>query len=333
MRIDSEGVFLRSYPYSVWFPVFLEEEQDTYPVNFTRVLLRTPQEFRSVFTGTWIEDRIENGMRISHWSADSVDLFDAQWTARRFELKREKGFFIYSKNDPLSMEMAGHVLDIAKSLDGYYRTHYRDAELGGQLHIMQMPRFGDISSGNVVGITDENWTTINEDPYATFTLAHEYVHPFVQARTPRSDPFYALMIEGFPSYFYLPALAEIHGEEIYSNTLKSWVEKGYLSKRRSGKDRRGRPLPEEKPLLEITPDEIRIYKDQFVLCDRALLLGNYLRSRLGKESFKELTLELFSREEMTRPVFEEVVLKYLPDAREDLRIWLTTTEYPKRLRL
>jgi hypothetical protein len=225
------------------------------------------------------------------------------------------------------------VLDLAKRLDGYYRSHYGDKDLGGQLHIMQMPQYGDISSGNVVGIKDEHWNKIDESPYATYTLAHEYVHPFVHARTPRSDPFYALMIEGFPSYFYLPALAEIHGEALYANDMKSWVEKGYLAKRRSGKDRRGRPLPEEKPLLRITADEVGAYKDSFVLSDRALLLLNYLRTRMGRIRFQEFTLELFGREEMNRTVFEEVVLRFLPDAKEDLKIWLDTTEYPKSLRL
>jgi hypothetical protein len=198
---------------------------------------------------------------------------------------------------------------------------------------MQMPEYGDISSGNVVGINSENWCNLANNPWATFTLAHELVHPFVMRGPPKADPFYALVIEGFPSYFYLPVLAEVQGEEFYSGLLERYYEAGYLKKRRDGTDLRDRPVPAEKPILEITAEEIGTYKDAFVLSDRVILMCNYIRARLGKERFFDFTRDLFGRESIDRGVFERVVLEYLPDAKDDLRVWLETTEYPDRLHL
>jgi hypothetical protein len=57
MRVDGDGVFLRSFPYSVWFPVFLDAGRDTHPVDVD-LTIRTPAEFTAVATGQRLSDRV-----------------------------------------------------------------------------------------------------------------------------------------------------------------------------------------------------------------------------------------------------------------------------------
>jgi hypothetical protein len=197
---------------------------------------------------------------------------------------------------------------------------------------MQMPRFGDISSDNVAGISSDKWHNFDRETHSQTTLAHELVHPFVHVPVEMSDPIYAMVVEGFPSYFHLPALGELLGEGFYADFLKS-SEAGYLRRRNAGKEKRSRSHPPEKPIYEITPDEIGTYKDRFVLCDRVLLFLDYLRVKMGDERFFEFTSELFQHDSLDRADFECVVLEHLPGAGEDLRLWLETTEYPERLRI
>jgi len=333
MRIDPGGVFLRSYPYSVWFPVFLEAGEETYTVSFPKVVLRTPEEFTCVFTGTRLGDTTEDGMKISTWTAENVDLFTAQCTARPYTVLQDGSYHIYSLKDPDSEAAAAKILSVARELEAKYRRSYRNSAHAAQLHLMQMPEYGDISSGNVVGLSDENWAGFGENPYNALTLAHELVHPFVQVPIGMVDPMYALVIEGFPSYFHLPILTEIYGAEFYDRMFQNWFEKGYLKKRQDGLDLRDRPVPREKPILQVTAEEVGEYKDAFVLSDRVPLFLNYLRVKMGPERFYDFTRELLNLDRMDYRAFEATALRFLPDAREDLRIWLRTTKYPERFHL
>jgi len=80
---------------------------------------------------------------------------------------------------------------------------------------MQMPQFGDISSGNVSGISTKIWADFNQYNWPKQVLAHELVHSFVQYPLSQTNQLFALMTEGFPSYFHLPVLAELLGENWY----------------------------------------------------------------------------------------------------------------------
>ena len=194
-----------------------------------------------------------------------------------------------------------------------------------------MPEYGDISSGNVTGITFWIWQKFTEDENTQRALAHELVHPYTAVPVARTDSLFSLAIEGFPSYFHLPILADHLGDDFYNRFL-GWMEKLYLDKRATGKDRRGNPIPPEKPLLEITADELSTYKDEFVLSDRALLFLNYLRSRMRGPDFAKFTSELFNREKLTTREFRELIEKHLPGSSGDIEIWLATTDYPDRFR-
>jgi hypothetical protein len=118
---------------------------------------------------------------------------------------------------------------------------------------------------------------------------------------PRSDPLYALIVEGFPSFFHYPAL------------------------------RRGRPLPKEKPIPRITADEIGTYKDKFILSDRTPLFLDELRNQMGEGGFEKFTRELFAKSAVDDPAFRTLVLGYLPGFEKELTIWFDTTELPAAL--
>ena len=332
MRIDSDGVFLRAYGYSLWFPTFLEAQRDSYPVSFSKVMLRTPPDFESVFVGRKLTERQEDGQRVTEWIAEGINLIDAQCTAQRYSVTAHGGYFLYHHDDQVSRAATERILLFAKQLNGFYQNVYKKDADAPQFHIMDMPRYGDISSGNVVGINRELWVELDETSYPARVLAHELVHPLVHVDTNRADPLAALAVEGFPAYFHLPIMAEFLGEDYYRTHLKR-TETRYLEKKSSGTDRRGHPLPQEKPLLDIEEDEIGAYKDPFLLSDRALLFFDYLRRQMGHDLFFAFIRTLFNREKLDLATFEATVLDYLPGTKGELDLWLRTTDYPEQLRL
>ena len=109
------------------------------------------------------------------------------------------------------------------------------------------------------------------------------------------------------------------------------IEKGYLSKKQTGKDRRGNALPAEKPILNISFDEIGDYKDLFILSDRARLFLYDLWTEMGNDQFDQFLKELFQLDSINYRVFEKLVLKYLPNYKNDLNTWLNTNDYPNLL--
>jgi hypothetical protein len=331
MRVDATGVFLRSYHYSIWFPTFQDAGKDTYPVDFD-VTVHTPKDFVAVVTGKRLKERVVDGKRISRWRSPQDDPFNIQLTARPFELLREGGFHLYFLRDAESRATAEEILRYSARLEKFYQANYRTRGEDAQLHVVEMPRFGDISSGNMVGISERIWRSFEPASYSGRTLAHELVHPYVQIPLPRDNELYALVVEGFPSFFHLPAMAEIVGSEFYLQILKR-TEDGYLERRLTGLDRRNNPLPTEKPLLALTADDIGTYKDRFVLNDRARLFCNWLRTRMGVETFGEFTRALFARESMNTNQFIALIEDYLPDSGDDLNQWLNTTEYPPHFQL
>ena len=260
------------------------------------------------------------------------DLFNLQLTARRFELLKDGGFHLYFLQDPESVATAAEIQSFSAELVKYFRANYASRGGGGQLHVVQMPRFGDISSGNMVGISDRNWRGFDHSSYSGRTLAHELVHPFVQIPVPSNSELYALVIEGFPSYFHLPAIASIVGEDFYAAAMTT-TQEGYLKRRQTGLDRRGRTLPGEKPLLSLSADEIGIYKDRFVLNDRARLFCNWLRTGMGEEQFSLFTRELFAFQSLDTERLMATIEEHLPGSGDDVILWLRTTEFPERFRL
>jgi len=332
MRIDRDGVFLRSYGYSMWFPVFLPPYQNDRVLDFEEVVIRTPADFRSVFAGEKIDERFENGRRLTRWRAPQLSLFAAQCTARRYLTTSDGNIVLYHDADTLSVIMAERILSFTEQLLERYEKYYGIGINRQTYYIMELPKYGDISSGNVTGLQQSTWWEFSEKDWAQRGLAHELVHPFVWVRPPRTDRFFSLAVEGFPSYLHLPVLAEILGENWYDEYIRG-IEKSYLNKKKTGLSRRGRPLPEEKPILDISAKELGIYKDNFILSDRNALFFNYLYKRMGTEKFFEFTHDLFGQDKVTEKVFRNMIEKYLPGSGSDIDIWLSSNDYPERFTL
>ena len=331
MRIDDDGVFLRAYGYSLWFPVFIPSGSDDPIVTFSSVTIRTPSEFRSVFVGKLTSEYEKDGQRVTEWTAEDIPLTAAQCTAQRYILASDKNCIVYQFADSSSQAAGAQILRFTAAMNELYAKRYRKGTTGTAFYVIEMPPYGDISSGNVTGLTASTWKLFQDDPNAKRALGHELVHPYVAVPVDRDDPLYCLAKEGFPSYFHLPILAEVLGDDVYDRFL-AFMEKLYLEKRQTGKTRWG-PVPPEKPLLKITADEMSTYKDEFVLDDRALLFLNYLYCNMGRKRFFAFTSDIFNRKQLTAESFRKAVLKYLPAAENDVNIWLSTTEYPDRLHL
>lgn len=330
MRIDRDGVFLRAYGYSLWFPVFLPARVDDYAVDFARVTARLPRDFTGVFGGTRIYNRIVADTSVCEWRATQMQLFEAQFTARRYNaLESDAGFTVYHLSDSASTAAAQKILTFSESICALYGSRYHNTGDSDRYFILEMPPYGDISSGSVTGLMESTWKIFTDDENAQRALAHELVHPYVHLPIPRSDSAFSLIVEGFPSYFHLPCVAKLRDTEFY-NRFIGWMEELYLDKRATGTDRRGNSLPPEKPLLAISADELSTYKDEFVLSDRALLFLNYLRSRMGA-GFDTFTSELFNPGVTSMAEFRTLIETHLPGSGAEIRIWLETTDYPERL--
>ena len=132
------------------------------------------------------------------------------------------------------------------------------------------------------------------------TIAHELVHPYVSIPIKKNNPFSALVVEGFPSFFHLYGLKKILDNTFFDlEKYMKQVEKGYIKKKQSGKDRRGNPLPDEKPILKITHDEIGTYKDLFVLSDRVRLFLYHIWTEMGDTNYDHFLKDLFQFDSIT----------------------------------
>ena len=142
----------------------------------------------------------------------------------------------------------------------------------------------------------------------------------------------AFVVEGFPSFFQIYALYKTEDKSVFDLKKRMFeVEHSYLKKKKSGKSSRGQSLPAEKPILQISYDEIGTYKDNFVLNDRVWLFFYHIWQRMGDEKFDAFLKELFAFNSIDYNNFEQLIIKYLPGFSKELDTWLNTNYYPDRL--
>ncbi len=331
MRIDHDGVFLRSYGYSVWFPIFLGDGNFASTADFQRVALTTPEKFTAVFAGELMSESREKGKTTTVWRAVELALYAAQVTARPFEIRRTENVDFYGLTDFESRSGTSKINDYVQSLLGIYRIDFGEPRTSGKTIVAQMPAYGNIASGNMVGVSDDIWREFDGAAWYGRTLAHELVHDFVYVSTPEDDPFYAIAKEGFPDYFFLPAFAQLFGETYYTDYLDR-IEAEYIDKVKTGKGPRGNDLPEQKPLTSISGSEIGVYKDVFLLNDRCRLFFDYMRRKMGPENFREFMKDVMSQRRLTRDDFYALLESSYPDIVDDARVWLETIDFPDKFR-
>lgn len=332
MRIAKNEVLLRSYGYSVWFPVFLHDGQDSYKVDFKTVTLQTPKHLKPVFVGNKLNEYVEGDTRITQWTALNTEIRDVQCTAREYNVLSAGDNHIYNLKNDISEKIAGKIMALFTQMVTLYKKYYKETRDSTPFYLLEMPEYGDISSANVLGMSTEAWTDFGKYAWTKQLLAHELVHPFVQLTIKQANPLFALVIEGFPSYFHLPVLETILGKEWYDTYMQE-IEKSYLIKKKTGKHPRGWKIPKEKPILDLTADDIGEYKDLFILSDRVVLFFNYLKKKIGNENFWKFSKELVNMKSIDYNQFEQLILKYLPESKDDIETWLKKNDYPPAFHL
>ncbi len=332
MRIDkNEGVFLRAYGYSLWFPVLENMDNPLYEANFKQISVSLPKEFRAIVSGIMINEENTAERYKSTWAAGLKSVIDIQCTARKYQSISKNNVHVYFMNDePLSEKVLNYTLQL-KTL---FEEKFRPIDKDPPVYIMEMPKYGNISGSNVIGISDELFASFDSNIWAKSTLAHELIHSYVKIPVGYENPFVAMVYEGFPSFFQVYALHKTIDDSKYSlkKDMQN-VESAYLKKRTTGLTESGRKLPVEKPILDIRFDEIGTYKDKFVLSDRVWLFLYSLWQKMGDEKFDAFIKELFSLQTLDYKTFSNLVEKYLPDSAPDIFVWLKTTEFPDRFKM
>ncbi len=332
MRINKqEGVFLRSFGYSLWFPVFLSDIQESHVANFESVILNLPAGYKGVVGGELIQETEKKNRYIAEWKPGPVNIMNIQCTADHYQVLTNSEMNIYFRNNE---KQAESILKFTENMKMFFQQQFRSITDNSALYILQMPKYGNISAHNVIGISGAVYTNFQKNISSKLTIAHELVHPFVHIPISQDNPFFALVMEGFPGFFHLYGMAKVDTESDFDiHEYMKRIEKSYVRKKETGKTRRGYDLPEDKPILEIQPDEIGNYKDRFILSDRVRLFLYHLWQTMGDEKFAAFLKTLFHLNEIDYDIFEKLVLSCLPDYEKDLTLWLKTIEYPEVLRL
>lgn len=334
MRIDQdEGVFLRAYGYSIWFPIFMEASMDFYTSHFSRVTINAPENWKTLVSGKMIREESVNSRTLTVWEPGEKSIFDIQCISSDYQVIRQDNVLIYHFNEPESAASSNQVLQFVLELDQLFKKNLRPVTYKDPVYIVEMPKYGDISGDNIIGIQKSRFQDFS-NIWTKLTIAHELVHPYVQIPLKPDNPLYAFVWEGFPSFFmYYAAAKVLDDDEFDLYAMLKGQQSSYLKKKETGVDRRGNPLPREKPILQITADEIGSYKDTFVLSDRVWLFFYYLWREMGEVTFDRFLKDLFSHDDLTYDSLVSLVARHLPGSEKDVDIWLNTNEFPERYRI
>ncbi|WP_350292566.1 hypothetical protein [uncultured Croceitalea sp.] len=326
-----DGVYLRSYYYSPWFPIFENATKEDYVANFKKVTVKLPKDFRVVVSGNLIEETISGNLYTVTWKPGPTHISSLQCAARTFKVLKDDNIFIHYVSAPKN---AKKIMDFTSNLKKLYFNKLKSIQNTSQLHIIELPEYGNISSQNVIGISTDVYENFEDKLYSKLTIAHELVHPYTSIPVTKNHPFYALVIEGFPSFFHLYGMSKILNDQGFD--IKEYMqrtEKSYLKKRSTGEDRRGNPLPIEKSILEIRHNEIGKYKDLFILSDRVRLFLYHLWTTMGEDSYDQFLNKLFNLDTIDYDIMKKIVEEFIPDYGNNLNIWLNTIDYPKSIQL
>lgn len=294
MRIDSTGTFLRGLAYSLWFPAINPEAIDA-TAGF-EIWIDVPIGWTGIAVGRLKTTSSNASRTMFHWGTDvPIKLLQMQLFAGRFECVSQDQVAVYFRE--------GHILAArflaaeCSRLLSFYTANYGIPETQPNFIILETCPFGNISSGNAIGLTPEVFDQASEGhlTYERYDLiAHELVHTFVIPRIQDKTQGAALLLEGFPSYFHVPALTTLLGED-YRRWFLGKVWKSYRSMVRRRQEAADKSSTLRNiPLEDIGIEEIPAYKDRFLLSDKLPIVLDRLQALVGSSTFFAACREFFS---------------------------------------
>ena len=100
MHIDKkEGVFLRSYGYSLWFPIFLKSGENSYEADFKKVQITLPKGFRCIVSGSLISETTSHNKYTAVWNPGVTSVFNVTCSARKYQQIEEDNVAVYYISD------------------------------------------------------------------------------------------------------------------------------------------------------------------------------------------------------------------------------------------
>jgi len=294
MRIDRKGAYLRGLGYSLWFPVTVRDGIDS-SADF-HIQLDVPSEWTGVAFGN-LERAEHSGKRsISWWSTQSpFKLVQAQLFASPFEIHEGKYLSVFASQG--NSRSAHKLINFGDRLLEFFAGNYGSTDGISRYFVVETCPYGCIASGNVIGLSPDVFQRIgiSDIDFETYDLiAHELVHGFVTPLIDRTAPGAALLLEGFPSYFHVPAVTDVLGD----NYCKWFFRRAWISYRDGVEQQMGSSrdpsIPIDKPLLDIEIGEIPYYKDRFLLSDKFPVLLDRLRMHIDSDIFFTACGEFFT---------------------------------------
>jgi hypothetical protein len=294
MRIDDEGAYLRGLGYSLWFPVSSCDE--VCEASVFRIQLDVPLAWRGVAFGNLKQMETSGGRSLSTWETSSpFKHLQAQLFASPFTIFEGTHLSVFAKEE--SREGALKLTAFGDRLLDSFASSYGALDGIPHSYLVETCPYGCIASGNVVGLAPEVFRLMEDSAidFETYDLiAHEFVHGYVTPWIDRSSPGAALLLEGFPSYFHVPTVTDILGDDYH----EWFFQRAWQSYRRGLKQqadmRRSTSVLIDKPLLGIGINEIPQYKDAFLLSDKLPIVLDQLRRRVGAAAFLSASKEFFA---------------------------------------
>jgi hypothetical protein len=333
-HVNLESVFLRSYAYSLWFPVVHTGWEGLNATARFHLELDIPDTWRPLAFGTLLSEVVEKGRNYSIWeiSRPIKIIFPSIW-AEPWKVSGTEKFRVYHHGSPESQKAAEIYTEIGTSLRQYFHDHY-GVDLPPETFFLAEVRVpsGGYVSLNVVGLSTNGFIEVLNPTryYAVLEwLGHEMVHEYVLPAVVPDAPGATILLESFPLYFHLPALVEILGRSFERWVWeREWKEYDKGLQAQAAKERRD--IPPEKPLAAITLDELPTYKDNFLVSDKALIVLHHLEKEVGRDVFSRAVLNFLRAYRTTPATLRDFEVTLSQEAGRSLRAffhrWFGTTE-------
>lgn len=336
-HISEELIFLRGYAYTLWFPVLHSGWEGLRAEAQFHLELDIPSNLRPVAFGRLLSEVVKEGRNHSVWETyRPIDIIWPQILAGPWQISGTHEFRVYHYASPEDYKAAQVYVKIGTSLKHFFDKHYGQDLLKSPFFVAEMDvPSGGIGSINAVGLSTHGFTEVlDQDRYYPVLewFGHEMVHKYVVPSIVPDAPGVAVLLESFPCFFHLPALTEILGHNFVRWALRQeWKE--YQRGLESGSNQQAE-LPPDKPLANITLDELPYYKDRFLISDKALIILHHLKENVGEDVFYRAVAKFLRAHRTTPATLEDFRVTLSKEAGRSLESffhrWFETTEHLPR---